>query len=657
MSIMAQSLEDMAEELTCPICLCHFTTPVSTPCGHNFCSECLELTWKDENKEYSCPQCRCTFDRKPDLMKNTLLSNLVSKVMEAKAVSESKEDVIVEEVVDEKRVEEEIVLCDHCMKLEADKTCLTCMASFCYEHLQPHMEIPSYRDHQLRKPLADLHMRKCMDHGKILDYHCWSHYKSICCYCLADHKQCRTDSLQDSKSKKELEIKQLLRTLTEKIAKVSNVSDGVKSAEKKVMDTTKRKKDLLEGEFDEIKDLIQLEQRKAMNKIEEEEKKVKNKFIFTYNVLSKKQRELETFKAKVESLLQQDDDLEFLKRAEKLQDTTSKDPFKPNIEFDENLLQQIYRNTVSLKEILKNKVEHPGEIPEQNCPPLVPREPRGRESEFKKREIPEKNRPPSVPREPQSREGEFKQHEFAERKYVPLVPKKPEHEKTPRKPRNKKTPAAAAAAASAAVAATASATAQVEAVVKTSPGPVIPTREELLRYAVRLQVDINTVHKRVLLSNQNTKLTISDRPQDYPDNPQRFVHCSQALCSTGFSNGLHYWEIELQGGNFSGLGVAYGSIARTGGESRLGRSKASWCIEWFNGKLQAWHNDKQTDLPVHNTSKIGVLLNCNEGFVTFFSVAKKFCQIYRFKAKFTEIVYPAFWVFSSTTTLSISSLY
>ncbi|KFO78423.1 E3 ubiquitin/ISG15 ligase TRIM25, partial [Cuculus canorus] len=35
----------LEEELTCSICLCLFSSPVTVPCGHNFCSSCLELSW------------------------------------------------------------------------------------------------------------------------------------------------------------------------------------------------------------------------------------------------------------------------------------------------------------------------------------------------------------------------------------------------------------------------------------------------------------------------------------------------------------------------------------------------------------------------------------------------------------------------------------
>ncbi|MEE6507012.1 hypothetical protein FKM82_007942 [Ascaphus truei] len=597
MATMAQSLNDLAEELTCSICLSTFTTPVTIPCGHNFCFGCLDLTWTEPvQQNYSCPQCRTTFDSKPELRKNTLLNNLVEQfVVRGDSDSDVKQEVDEEDVEEEEMDNPDVVLCDSCMKVPAAKTCLTCMASFCNDHLMPHIESPAFRDHQLKQPLKDLQQRKCAEHNKLLEYYCWEHSKCICCYCLVGHKQCQTFGLQEGKMRKELQYKKLLASLNDKMEKASNALDEVQADQRKVKDITQKKKDLLEGEFGEIKALVEEGQMKAMNRIEEEERKVDSKYSYTQNALGKKKNEFKTMKVKVESLLMEDDDLQFLKRATKLRDTTSADPFKPKIKFDEKLLNQIYRGAFSLKEMIRTKLNQPDEAPELNKNPDEDKQPQ----KYK----PKKNPPAARPYEP------------------------------PPKPSNKSPDAAAAG-------------------VDSIPN----TREDLLTYAVRLTVDPNTAHKRVILSDRFTKLTVTDNPQNYADNPLRFAHCSQVLCCQGFSQGIHYWEVDLEGGNFSGIGVAYQSIARKGTESRLGRNKVSWCIEWFNGKLLAWHNETEKILTSPNTTKIGVLLNYDEGFLAFYSVSKNVALIYKFRARFTEPVFPAFWVFSSNTVLSISRL-
>ena len=54
----------LEEQLTCPVCLDHYTNPKTLPCLHSFCQYCLEglpLDKKNETYYLSCPTCRhCT---------------------------------------------------------------------------------------------------------------------------------------------------------------------------------------------------------------------------------------------------------------------------------------------------------------------------------------------------------------------------------------------------------------------------------------------------------------------------------------------------------------------------------------------------------------------------------------------------------------------
>ncbi|XP_077316784.1 tripartite motif-containing protein 60-like [Lithobates pipiens] len=73
----------MQENLTCSICLSIYTDPVTLNCGHNFCRGCIstDLDNKKENGEDdSCPRCRKRFRDRPELQKNTDLSNIAEKV-------------------------------------------------------------------------------------------------------------------------------------------------------------------------------------------------------------------------------------------------------------------------------------------------------------------------------------------------------------------------------------------------------------------------------------------------------------------------------------------------------------------------------------------------------------------------------------------------
>lgn len=208
------SMFGLEEELTCSICLCVFQTPVTTPCGHNFCLPCLEMTWMEVEETFSCPQCRASFETRPELKKNTVLC----KVVEQFQISQ---DGLSKEMCEEKAKSSPVkprspspVACDSCLVVDAAKTCLTCMASFCQEHLGPHLESPAFKSHQLVPVVKELHQRKCQAHSKLLEFFCQEHGVSICCFCLVSHKTCSTTPLKEAKEAKEVRKEWMVATLS-----------------------------------------------------------------------------------------------------------------------------------------------------------------------------------------------------------------------------------------------------------------------------------------------------------------------------------------------------------------------------------------------------------------------------------------------------------
>ena len=63
-SSSSPGLLKLEEQLTCPVCLDHYTNPKTLPCLHSFCQHCLQglpLDKKNETYYLSCPTCRhCT---------------------------------------------------------------------------------------------------------------------------------------------------------------------------------------------------------------------------------------------------------------------------------------------------------------------------------------------------------------------------------------------------------------------------------------------------------------------------------------------------------------------------------------------------------------------------------------------------------------------
>uniref|UniRef100_A0A4W3KFE0 Uncharacterized protein n=1 Tax=Callorhinchus milii TaxID=7868 RepID=A0A4W3KFE0_CALMI len=173
--------------------------------------------------------------------------------------------------------------------------------------------------------------------------------------------------------------------------------------------------------------------------------------------------------------------------------------------------------------------------------------------------------------------------------------------------------------------------------------------------------DPDTAHFKLVLSDSNRTVSLSQKKQPLPRNLERFDCCQQVICSEGIKCGRSYWEVEIVGdGGVWKVGVCYRSISRKGksADCLLGRNNTSWCLYSLLGSVLALHDDSDTKLPVVNVSRVGVFVDFEAGIISFYSVSgRKLCLLHTFREQmFTEPLYPALQVGDFSTILSLCAL-
>ncbi|XP_067914721.1 E3 ubiquitin/ISG15 ligase TRIM25-like [Heterodontus francisci] len=621
----------MEAELTCAVCLDLFREPVTAPCGHNFCRACLAQFWAGDRRRllgFTCPQCRAHFVERPELHPNRVLCAVVEEFERSRATLEPPEPV-----------PERSVPCDACPAggASAVRTCLTCLASFCSEHLEPHHLSPAFRSHNLTAPLTDLAQRRCPQHDKLLEFYCAPHRRCICAACLLEHRGCDTQSIEKAQAQQEEELKSKQKGVRYQIIQLQHSLELVQYQKQHLQDSSVKQKSSLSGEFNEMKTLIEEEEKIAVKMIEEEESKASSQILGVLDKITVQLNQLKEYQEHLDSALSDTGGMVFWKNIAELP-VISLDVHTPPepMELDVSKVEFVEKAVSVLKQVLMRQLKCPLQervkrMVQAEKPKLKPKQQPVSASD--QEDYPSS---PSDPMEPASAsnsassqatnplEGKLSKKKKTKQQQSPhqQLVSAPDQGECPRK------------------------------LCDTSTLHPL-SRQDFMQYNSKVTLDHRTAHKKLVISNLYTSLAIADQPQSYPDTPERFFNCSQALGLQSFTNGRRYWEVTTNGSSFWAIGIACIGMDRRGSRSRLGRNPLSWCVESFGQKLSAWHGDREFILSGAQPRVVGVYLDFEAGFVAFYSVTNTMLLLFKYKADFQGRVFPAFWLCSSGTKLTL----
>ncbi|XP_044175633.1 E3 ubiquitin-protein ligase TRIM71-like [Acropora millepora] len=265
-------LDNIYENLCCPVCYNRFTNPKLLPCLHSFCLHCLQRIQATSGTRDTilCPECRrsVTILGNGDL--NTLPTNFrLNGLLDALPVTECKTSG---------------VKCGNCNKRRQESAyCFTCCSFWCDDCLPLHNGIKTFKEHQAL-PLKDFGDEDfenifkqptfCTKHEKKeLDLFCRVCKTAICNFCaLIDHEGHAKIGLEDAAKEQRLRINRAIESkrgkAQKKLTRIAKLGENCSQ----VQEDAARVKNEVQQFRDNLIAVIEMKKIKIFDEVEKKAK-------------------------------------------------------------------------------------------------------------------------------------------------------------------------------------------------------------------------------------------------------------------------------------------------------------------------------------------------------------------------------------------------
>ncbi|XP_073786403.1 E3 ubiquitin/ISG15 ligase TRIM25 [Danio rerio] len=301
------SISVAQDQFSCSICLDLLKDPVTIPCGHSYCMNCITEYWNRRDLSInSCPQCRQTFTPKPALNKNVMLAEMVEKVKAIKV-----------QTVDPapSYAGPGDVECDVCngRKRKAVKSCLVCLESYCQCHYESHEESRSKKRHKITDATRRIQDIICSKHDRLLEVYCHSDKQCICLMCVMDeHKNHDIVSAEAERAEKQKQVEEMVIILQNKIQKRQKQLQYLRTSMKHRMTSAQRTVEHCEKVFSQLIQSIERSRSEVTQMIRDREKEAASRAKEHAKLLELELDDLKRRNSELEKISHTDDHIYFL---------------------------------------------------------------------------------------------------------------------------------------------------------------------------------------------------------------------------------------------------------------------------------------------------------------------------------------------------------
>ncbi|CAL9702241.1 unnamed protein product [Knipowitschia caucasica] len=605
----------------CPVCLDLLQTPVTLPCGHNYCQKCVQDHWdnKEEQRLYTCPECCASFTPRPVLSKNILLAALLEQrgtappadpedlcadpedlcgprdlcadpedlcadpqdlcgprdlcadpqdlcgprdlCADPEDLCADPEDLCADP--QDRSADPEDVSCDVCTgaKLRAVQSCLQCVASFCERHIQPHYDVAVFRKHQLVAPLHTLQENMCSEHHEQKKLFCRTDQEIIFSLCSMDqHKGHETVSSASERAQRQVQLEAQRDLLLQDVQHKDKELSSLQQQEQDIRDSALRALQLSRDSFRDMILLLETRAKEVEQQIQSEEERGLSRVREIQDQVKQELRELKKILCDLDTLSLTKDHNSFLQLHTALA-SHSQGPVPVRVHIEaRSPFEERTRAVSELRERLQLTVEE------------------GRTNICRA----------------QSRD--------------PLLTTEAK------------------------------------------------TREELLQYSTDFTLDTNTAHRSLALSDGNRRATRMSKQQKYLDHQDRFS--GPQVLSRERVTGRCYWEVEWSSESSVIIAVSYKDIQRKGasGQCRFGNNNRSWALYCGETKSSFVFNSVWSRLSGPVGCRIGVFLDHSAGLLSLYDVSANMRLMHKVETTFSQPLHVGFGFYNNGDSALFSKL-
>ncbi|XP_061606416.1 tripartite motif-containing protein 16-like isoform X1 [Phyllopteryx taeniolatus] len=478
------------------------------------------------------------------------------------------------------------VPCDSCMDEpgRAVKSCLTCLVSFCEDHLRPHLENAKFRNHRLVEPLPHVDARTCDVHRLPLERFCLTDGCCLCSDCCGqEHQGHTTTSLEEGRAQIESELQKTHQEMNLSIVATDKAMEKLRSNNDSMTSVVQEVSAQVDQHFSRLQEAVAEARKQATEQLEAERRRALRQAEGVEAHLKQRKAELSKTLARLSKVSRSECDVAFLQEYS---------------EWKEGVVDVCFPNvSVTRLDHVNAYVPVVASVTQHLCD-LILTSYHDNLSAISQGLMRRGN-------------GIFLNPPCAITLCFVFIHHPGSLSQTPH---------------------------------VLLPDP--KTVEDLLKYVKNLTFDSDTVHNFLRLTEDNTKVTnTSPWQHSYADHPDRFEHWRQAMTSQSVYEGRRYAEAELSGEG-AHVGVTYKSLERKGQETGgcITANDFSWCVGRNGRGLSAWHAGVETPVEAQDVTRIGVYVDFYAGHVSFYHANGPMRLLHKYNANFIEPLYLVVWL-------------